>query len=115
MLQTELEELVIGAQVANGVNKETAECFNGYELEECFYGKDGFDYGGFNIILEDEFGGEGQGDDIWKVFKIEDMETKEKTYFKVRGYYDSWNGTDWDGTITLAKPVEVTVIQWEDI
>jgi len=60
------------------------------------------------------FGGEGLGDNIWKVFKINNIETNEKTYFKVSGYYDSWNDSDWDGGINFVKPKEVTVIKWED-
>lgn len=44
----------------------------------------------------DQFGGEGEGESYWFVFKINHPEHGE-ALVRYSGYYDSWNGTDWDG------------------
>lgn len=36
-------------------------------------------------------------------------------HFLKKGYYDSWDSYDWDGSITEVKPVEKTVVVYETI
>lgn len=36
-------------------------------------------------------------------------------FFKKMGYYDSWESSEWDGTLTEVVPVEKTVVTYESI
>lgn len=47
------------------------------------------------------FGGEGQGDDRWVVFKVGTQ------LFRKNGYYQSHDGTYWDGDLYEVEPREV--------
>lgn len=68
------------------------------------------DVPGFGKLkYEDSFGGEGQGDDYWVVVKLEDR------YFRVNGWYSSWEGGELDGTLEEVTPKEVKVIEWETV
>lgn len=54
-----------------------------------------------------EFGGEGQGDTYYYVFSVGNQ------YFKRSGYYDSYDGTDWeDSEFFEVFPKEVTIIEY---
>jgi hypothetical protein len=54
-----------------------------------------------------EYGGEGQGDDLWVVFQVGDQ------FFKVEGYYSSWDGGRYDDpTPYEVEPVQVTVTEY---
>lgn len=53
------------------------------------------------IELIDEFGGEGQGDDYWVVFKVGDQ------LFRKDGWYASYDGGELDGELYEVEPVEV--------
>lgn len=55
-------------------------------------------------------GGEGEGDQYCIVFKIDHPE-HGVGYIQYYGYYDSWNGTDWDGK-EMAEPYEVISTAW---
>lgn len=62
---------------------------------------------GFGIIeLVEHFGGEGQGDDYWTVFKIGDR------HFRKTGWYSSWEGASWDGAFEEVYPEEYTAVRW---
>jgi len=109
----EMKRIVIGTLVANGVKLEEAENMEGYIMDEYFDGSDIYvKFEGYTITKEAGYGGfEGAGDNVWFVFKVtKDSETQ---YFRKSGYYDSWNGTEWDYGIELVKPKEVMVIEWE--
>lgn len=54
-------------------------------------------------------GGEGQGDHIEFVFRVEDT----GQLFKKEGYYASHYGTDWDGPFREVHAVERTVTFYE--
>jgi len=84
----------------------------GYEMEEYLT-----DYKNENYSFDqiEHFGGEGEGDEMWKVFEVKDLKTEEVTNFRVSGYYDSWNGTEWDRTVELVEAYEVTVTRWKGI
>lgn len=63
------------------------------------------------VNLEEDFGGEGQGDQRYVVWSIGEGDAKQ--YFKVSGYYASWDGTTWDDlTPYEVEPFERTVIEF---
>lgn len=64
------------------------------------------------ITLIEEVGGEGAGDYIHLVFRVDrDGSTQ---WFKKTGYYRSYEGTDWtDGDLIEVTPQERTVIVYE--
>lgn len=52
-------------------------------------------------------GGEGEGEEYYLIFSVEDQ------FFKVEGYYTSWNGANWDSAeVEEVEPVEVLVTQY---
>jgi hypothetical protein len=58
----------------------------------------------------DSYGGEGKGDTYWVVFQVGDK------FYRVDGYYSSWEGTNWDSAEPYeVKPVEVTVIKYKKV
>lgn len=57
----------------------------------------------------DDYGGEGQGDDYWVVFKT--VETGQ--FWRVDGWYASYDGGELDGELYEVEPKEVTVTQYE--
>jgi len=61
------------------------------------------------IKFEDDFGGEGEGDDYWVVFSVGNQ------YFRVNGYYASYHGGELDGSVEEVKPVKVERIEYEEI
>jgi hypothetical protein len=68
------------------------------------------------IEEEDNFGGyEGAGDITYVVYSLTNLETNEKIYFKISGWYDSWNGTEWINEPVIVGPKEVIKIEWEEL
>jgi hypothetical protein len=63
--------------------------------------------GEFKAVAEE--GGEGQGEDIWFVFRVVDT----GQLFKKSGYYASHYGTDWDGPLEEVHAVERMVTFYE--
>lgn len=60
------------------------------------------------------WGGEGCGDSIGYVAKFRDNKKDETLLIKVDGYYDSWNGLDYnDAEIKIVKPVVKSVVFYE--
>lgn len=65
------------------------------------------------IEVVDTAGGEGQGDHAHIVFKVVTVDGDEQ-YFKIDGYYSSYDGTDWDGSdLFEVRPIERTVVFYE--
>lgn len=65
-----------------------------------------------NLRKVNSWGGEGEGDSIGYV--LETNIDGVIYYLLVNGYYDSWNGTDWDYAHTrLVKPVQKLVTVYE--
>lgn len=56
-----------------------------------------------------EEGGEGKGDLIYIVIQVGDM------YFRIDGFYSSWEGFFWDNPWYQAHPVEVSVTEYHRI
>lgn len=70
-----------------------------------------FSVDGYDFYFQEQFGGEGQGDDYWIVFYV--LHGDEKKYYKIPGWYASHNGREIDpGDTYEVEPKEVTVIQW---
>ena len=59
----------------------------------------------------EDFGGKGQGENRWIVFKVTNAEGER--LFRKSGYYASFYGTDWDGELeeVVAKEKTVTVFE----
>ncbi|WNM66297.1 hypothetical protein SEA_CULVER_17 [Gordonia phage Culver] len=74
--------------------------------------KQGVDIPGIgNAVLAESFGGEGQGDKLWFVFKITD-DTGEVRYFRKNGWYQSYSGGEYDGPTEEVEPAEKTITVW---
>lgn len=70
--------------------------------------------GGFTFESEEEYGGEGQGDDYWFVSKV----TKDgvSRYIKWEGWYSSYEGSEVAlDDCRFVEPREVMKIEWFDI
>lgn len=75
------------------------EIFKPYELEEV-----------------DDWGGEGEGDDIGRVVKLTNRETKAEDYIMFSGYYASHYGSDWDSSgVKVVEPIEVKKRDWKEV
>lgn len=86
--------------------------FNGYDVEEYLsvYKNDKYE---FKEI--EHFGGEGEGDSMWKVFEIKNLQNDKIINFRLNAWYDSWNGAEWDGELEIVEPYEVTVTRWKGV
>lgn len=52
-------------------------------------------------------GGEGQGDSYYGIFSIGDQ------FFRMDGYYSSWDGISWDGvSLYEVEPQQVTITEY---
>jgi hypothetical protein len=60
----------------------------------------------------DNYGGEGQGDSYWLVFKFTPAAGTEGRTFKIDGYYQSYDGGYYDELYEVF-PKQVMVTQWE--
>jgi hypothetical protein len=58
------------------------------------------------------YGGEGQGETYYTVWKF--SRDKEEVYFKFDGYYQSYDGATYNEYFQV-KPIEVKVIQYEPL
>lgn len=62
-----------------------------------------------NVI--ESFGGEGQGDDYYMIFFVDAGEWEQ--YYKLGGYYQSYDGGYYDGPLFKVNPVVKPVTFWE--
>lgn len=69
------------------------------------------------LTLETRVGGEDQGSQYYIVVKLTDHYSNV-TYYKVEGYYSSWDGIDWgmygDGLVQV-EPAQVYVTDWREV
>lgn len=63
------------------------------------------------IEMVESFGGEGEGDQYWFVFKITDADGNVR-FFRRNGWYASFNGGYYDGPTEEVKPAEKTITVW---
>lgn len=108
-LESELKEKIINLYGDKDIN------IDGELLEELIgYTEKRLESNKYIITLEDEYGGEGMGDEYWMVFKVTNKGTNEFVFIKFEGVYNSWDGVEWDGGLTkLVSPVEKVVIVYE--
>lgn len=59
----------------------------------------------------DSYGGEGEGESYWEVFKFTSEDGSEEGYFKLDGYYQSYDGGYYD-ELYQVYPKQVEVTQW---
>lgn len=67
-----------------------------------------------SVRVVENFGGEGLGDDCFLVFEVADG-TGARHFFKLPGYYTSYQGGYYDGQLYEVKPVERKVTVYEPI
>lgn len=76
-----------------------------------------FEYEGHKFAHEEQFGGEGQGDNYWIVFSVANLaNASDVVYYQVPGWYQSHNGSEleWDNMFEV-KSVQKTINVWEDV
>lgn len=61
-------------------------------------------------VLVDDFGGEGQGDQYWFVFKVTNADGER--HFRRNGFYASFHGGDYDGPTDEVVAKEKTIKVW---
>ena len=97
-------------EIYNSFGDETDNDINYFYNTEMQYSNEENDK--YKIESEiDYHGGEGQGDYYWKLTRILNKETNEACYIKFYGYYNSWDGVEWEGWC-LVKPKKVEVIEF---
>lgn len=90
------------AQIEEAVGEHNADTEYEGAYNELHYGEDVEVKGLGKLEYVDSFGGEGQGDDYWVVFKL-----GGKLYRK-DGYYASYDGGELDGELYEVEPVQVS-------
>jgi len=67
---------------------------------------------GYKLNNEDHYGGEGQGDSYWNVFSVE--HNGETTYFRIDGWYASYDGSHFDDCYSFyeVEKVPVQIFEW---
>lgn len=58
-----------------------------------------------------DYGGEGQGDEYWVVFSVTEGDVVRT--FRKDGWYQSYNGGEFDSELVEVKPVQKTITVWE--
>lgn len=64
---------------------------------------------GINYAYEDNFGGEGQGDDYWSVYSFTDG--TDVVYVKFQGWYASFSGSEFSEWL-FVEPKKVEVVKY---
>jgi hypothetical protein len=114
-------DLITAAQFENLINEGIDDGDeDDYKLEgsdfwhEAHYGKEDYDLGEFGVAkyVVGETGGEGSAEYIWQVWSVTDGEGNTQ-FFKKEGYYMSYDGSNWDGSLFEVVPFEKTVTDWK--
>lgn len=71
-------------------------------------------WGNMNVSFAcvDSYGGEGQGDTYYSVYKFTDNSSGEEVYLKFNGWYASYNGAEYTD-LSIVRPKEKTVVAYE--
>lgn len=91
-------------QVANAIETDWED--DEAEFYYCVEGEAKLPSLGVTAHGVDHYGGEGQGDSLWVVFRVGDQ------LFRKSGYYNSWDGGYFDGDLEEVEPYEVTVTRY---
>ena len=70
--------------------------------------------GNYEAELEQTSGGEGDGADIFCVFRVKRLSDNAESYIEFSGRYSSWDSSYYDESY-LVQPEEVTVTQYRRI
>jgi len=87
--------------------------FNGDRFKEYIDNK--FENNKYILEKKDTFEGyEGAGEEMWVVYSLTSKVDNSIVYFKMNGWYNSWDSNEWEG-IDIVEPKEVKKIEWENI
>jgi hypothetical protein len=64
------------------------------------------------VTVVEDFGGEGEGERYYLIFRV-DFEDGSCRYFKMNGWYASYDGGYYDGPFEEVKPVDRTITFYE--
>lgn len=65
-------------------------------------------------VADAQFGGEGDFNvETYVVFRVGALD--EIKYFRIAGWYQSYEGTEWDNNFYEVKPLEVKVTKWATV
>jgi len=106
------------------LRRDFVELLNGCEdyydmfseyINGCCGGDNPIDIGGFIVEGLEQYGGEGMGDEYWVVFSVENDGLKK--FFKLEGWYASYNGHEFESFIDFEEVVQVekVVKVWEKL
>lgn len=73
---------------------------------------EGWDNMNISYEFVSDYGGEGQGSDYWTVYKFTDNATGEEVFIKFDGWYQSYNGAEYESCFVV-QPKEKTVVVYE--
>ncbi len=59
------------------------------------------------VLKDAKFGCEGGGEELWLVFAIGEQ------FFRITGYYSSYEGSEWESDVTEVEPREKVVTVYE--
>lgn len=63
--------------------------------------------------VDSEGGREGEGDSVSRVLEVQTCQGSR--FFKLCGFYSSWDGTDWENDVKEVKPEQVTITVYKEI
>jgi hypothetical protein len=72
------------------------------------------EHDGWTLTIVDRTGGgEGDGEYMDLVFKLQNTELPDMVlHFRVTGVYNSWDASEWDNELEIVEAREVLVTQW---
>lgn len=65
-------------------------------------------------VVESEGGHEGEGEYVCRVYAVVNAKGESVLYVRQTGFYESYNGTEWDDTLVQVYPREVMVTQYHE-
>ena len=70
----------------------------------------------YKIKCVEHFGGEGEGDKYWAVFSVTNTKTNKVEYWKIPGWYASYQGGEYTfSSMFRVEQVEKTITVWKEI
>lgn len=89
--------------------QENHSKFKWYDIADNYFENDNPN---LDVKFEDSYGGEGQGDQYWSVYKvINRSNSNDFRLIKFDGYYSSYNGHEWSDYF-FVTPTQVTVTKY---
>ena len=71
---------------------------------------------GLTVRIVDEQGGnEGGGEHVMRIYEVTTNDSAEIYYFKKTGFYESYNGTEWDSDVVEVFPKEIMVVKYYEL